>query len=252
MKFCSLETNPARVLINLKYQIALSLQTLLNWYYYTYLKLLLLEDFVKVNNHLSCQKLCCILRCVSGAIDTPFLIQMVRALHSNQKVTGSNPTRHSPDFGTQPRYEALGETKSVWWIENGCGMRKNENEKWNCSKNETKLRIPGDSNCLVTQSWLWCNRWHPESNSNSSSNSNIGYSLVPPTSEQSLREKCPYSELCTPYIFRVNILRIQSKCAKIRTRLTPNTDTFYAVDITRGVGCLNDSGFFSFIWRQHF
>ena len=35
----------------------------------------------------------------------------------------------------------------------------------------------------------------------------------------SLREKCPYSEL------------FWSKCGKIRTRITPNTDTFYPVCI---------------------
>ena len=33
-------------------------------------------------------------------------------------------------------------------------------------------------------------------------------------SKRSLREKCPYSD---------------SECGKIRTRITPNTDTFYAV-----------------------
>ena len=53
-----------------------------------------------------------------------------------------------------------------------------------------------------------------------------------------LREKCPYSELFCPHFptFGLNTgsysvsLRIQSECGKIRTRITPNTDTFYAVD----------------------
>ena len=49
----------------------------------------------------------------------------------------------------------------------------------------------------------------------------------------SLREKCPYSELFWSVFsaFRLNMgrygvsLRIQSECGKIRTRITPNTDT---------------------------
>ena len=53
----------------------------------------------------------------------------------------------------------------------------------------------------------------------------------------SLRKKCPYSELFWSYFpafglnterYRVS-LRIQSECGKIRTRITPNTDTFHAV-----------------------
>ena len=40
----------------------------------------------------------------------------------------------------------------------------------------------------------------------------------------SLREKCPYSEL-----FWSVFSRIRTKYGKIRTRITPNTDTFYAV-----------------------
>ena len=51
-----------------------------------------------------------------------------------------------------------------------------------------------------------------------------------------LREKCPYleffwcifSRFLTEYGFTVN-LRIHSECGKIRTRKTPNTDTFHAV-----------------------
>ena len=39
-----------------------------------------------------------------------------------------------------------------------------------------------------------------------------------------LREKCPHSEL-----FWSVFSRIPSKCRKIRTRITPNTDTFYSV-----------------------
>ena len=44
----------------------------------------------------------------------------------------------------------------------------------------------------------------------------------------SLREKYPYSELFTSAFSRIS-LRIQSECEKMRTRRTPNTDTFYAV-----------------------
>ena len=52
-----------------------------------------------------------------------------------------------------------------------------------------------------------------------------------------LREKCPYSELfwsafpaCGLNTERYFVsLRIQSECGKMQTRITPNTDTFYAV-----------------------
>ena len=52
---------------------------------------------------------------------------------------------------------------------------------------------------------------------------------------------CPYLEFCGPYfpIFRLNTeihevsLRVQSKCGKIRTGKTPNTDTFQAVYIAQ-------------------
>ena len=46
-----------------------------------------------------------------------------------------------------------------------------------------------------------------------------------------LREKCLYSELfwsAFACIWTVS-LRIQSQCGKMRTRISPNTDTFYAV-----------------------
>ena len=42
--------------------------------------------------------------------------------------------------------------------------------------------------------------------------------------EVTLPEKCPYSELLWS-VFSC----LQSKCRKMRTRITPNTDTFYAV-----------------------
>ena len=53
----------------------------------------------------------------------------------------------------------------------------------------------------------------------------------------SLRKNSPRLEFSGPYFptFRLNTerysvsLRIQSKCRKIRTRITPNTDTFHAV-----------------------
>ena len=44
----------------------------------------------------------------------------------------------------------------------------------------------------------------------------------------SLREKCPYSELFWSAYSRIS-LRVQSECGKMWTRITPNTDTFYAV-----------------------
>ena len=43
-----------------------------------------------------------------------------------------------------------------------------------------------------------------------------------------LREKCPYSGFFWSVFYFV-FLRIQSKCEKIRTRKTPNTDIFHAV-----------------------
>ena len=57
--------------------------------------------------------------------------------------------------------------------------------------------------------------------------------------QQALCEKCPYSELFWPAFSRIRTeyveilpsLRIQSECEKIWTRITPNTDTFYAVKI---------------------
>ena len=52
-----------------------------------------------------------------------------------------------------------------------------------------------------------------------------------------MREKCPYSEffwsvfsrIRTEYGEILRTLSIQSECGKIRTRKTPNTDTFLAV-----------------------
>ena len=49
-----------------------------------------------------------------------------------------------------------------------------------------------------------------------------------------LRKKCPYSELFWSAFSRIRTehgvsLRIQSECGKIRTRITPNTETFHAV-----------------------
>ena len=49
-----------------------------------------------------------------------------------------------------------------------------------------------------------------------------------------LREKFPYWEFCWSVFSRIRteygeILRIQSKCGKIKTRKTPNMDTFHAV-----------------------
>ena len=45
-----------------------------------------------------------------------------------------------------------------------------------------------------------------------------------------LREKCPYSELFWSGFSRIQTeYGEQSECRKMRTRITPNTDTFYAV-----------------------
>ena len=45
-----------------------------------------------------------------------------------------------------------------------------------------------------------------------------------------LREKCPYFPAFGLNTERYGVsLRIQYKCRKIRTRITPNTDTFHAV-----------------------
>ena len=33
------------------------------------------------------------------------------------------------------------------------------------------------------------------------------------------------------FIFEVILVRIQSECGKIRIRITPNTDTFYAATV---------------------
>ena len=54
-----------------------------------------------------------------------------------------------------------------------------------------------------------------------------------------MHKKCPYLELFwsvfsgiqTEYERYSVSLRIQSECGKIRTRITPNTDDFHAVDI---------------------
>ena len=55
--------------------------------------------------------------------------------------------------------------------------------------------------------------------------------------KHSLRENCPYSKYSGPHFhaFGLNTERysvslcIQSECGKMRTRITPNTDTFHAV-----------------------
>ena len=55
-----------------------------------------------------------------------------------------------------------------------------------------------------------------------------------------LHKKWPYRSYIGPYFpsfglnmerYSVFFLRIQSDCGKIRTRITPNTDTFYAVQL---------------------
>ena len=49
-----------------------------------------------------------------------------------------------------------------------------------------------------------------------------------------------FSRIRTEYRQMQNISRFQSKCGKIRTRITPNTDTFYAVwQICCKIHCIN-------------
>ena len=57
------------------------------------------------------------------------------------------------------------------------------------------------------------------------------------TSKESLREKCPYSELFWSVFSRIRTeygeilsLLIPSECEKTRTKKTPNTDTFHAMN----------------------
>ena len=59
-----------------------------------------------------------------------------------------------------------------------------------------------------------------------------GFGVIILSEFSSLREKCLYSELFWSAFSRVPFslsLRIQSECGKMQTRITPNTDTFYAV-----------------------
>ena len=54
-----------------------------------------------------------------------------------------------------------------------------------------------------------------------------------------MREKCPYSKLIWYVFHRFQIeygeIRsiLQSECGRIRTRITPNRDTFYAVSVSQ-------------------
>ena len=75
----------------------------------------------------------------------------------------------------------------------------------------------------------------------------------------SLDEKCPYSELFWSTFSGLNTerysvsLRIHSKCEKMQTRITPNTDTFYAVCIIpffniSWLSWSNNTVFARFIW----
>ena len=63
-----------------------------------------------------------------------------------------------------------------------------------------------------------------------------------------LRKKCPYSELFWSAFSRIYSvsLRIQSECGKMRTRLSPNTNTFHPVWLgfykNNVLKCLNLTG----------
>ena len=62
---------------------------------------------------------------------------------------------------------------------------------------------------------------------------------------RSLCKKCPYSELFWSTFSRIRteygeicrISRIQTESGKIRTRITPNTDTFHAVVMYHFIAC---------------
>ena len=63
----------------------------------------------------------------------------------------------------------------------------------------------------------------PKISNNICAQSSAGYHLL----NETLREKCVYSELfCSVFS------HIRTEYGKIRTRIAPNTDTFYAVRIT--------------------
>ena len=63
-------------------------------------------------------------------------------------------------------------------------------------------------------------------------------------------QACPYSELFWTVFSRIRIEcgRIQSEYGKIRTRITPNRDTFYAMTITKVLTNIRPI-FFSY-WKQ--
>ena len=79
-----------------------------------------------------------------------------------------------------------------------------------------------------------------------------------------LREKCAYSELFwSPFFlhfpaFGLNTdrysvsLRIQFECGKIRTRITPTMDTFYAVELSRKYAYKGYLTFFPLVQILHF
>ena len=49
---------------------------------------------------------------------------------------------------------------------------------------------------------------------------------------------CIFSRIWTEYVEILRILRIQSKCGKRWTRITPNIDTFYTVDMSERIRAL--------------
>ena len=73
---------------------------------------------------------------------------------------------------------------------------------------------------------------------------------------QTLREKYPYSELFWSVFSCIRTeygeIRMQSKCRKIRTRITPNTDTFHAVRIFIGFPILCIAGLENIYPSGHF
>ena len=78
----------------------------------------------------------------------------------------------------------------------------------------------GSFNCMKSLKMLILT---PKTSNNICAQSSAGYH----SPNETLREKCPYSEL-----FWSVFSRIRTEYEKIRTRIAPNTDTFHAVRIT--------------------
>ena len=63
----------------------------------------------------------------------------------------------------------------------------------------------------------------------------VGLSQTSFVLNRALRKKCPYSELFWSVFSRIWTEYEEIRSIKIRTRITPNTDTFYAVTVVKFV-----------------